>query len=32
MIGFFWCLEICVFRVQVFKGCGSFKARGFEGF
>ena len=32
MIGFFGFLECCVFRVQAFKGWGSFKARGFEGF
>ena len=32
MIGFLWCLRFCVFRVQVLKGWGSFKARGFDGF
>ena len=31
MSGFLVCLEFCVFRVQVFKGWGSFKARVFEG-
>ena len=29
---FLVCLRFCVFRVQVFKGWGSFKARGFEWF
>ena len=32
MIGFLWCLQFGVFRVQVFKGWGSFEAMGFEGF
>ena len=32
MIGFLVCLRFWVFRVQVFKGWGSFKARGFERF